>query len=79
MVFSIVYEKNFLVMPGIKRSRRHFNVLDLLELTDRCVLKGDDILEKSKLDNIDYVAVNKRLKVLRLDSMCYIEKSLRVE
>ncbi|QDF29516.1 polysaccharide pyruvyl transferase family protein [Halarcobacter anaerophilus] len=61
-VFSILFNKPFLVYGNKKRGMARFNsLLKMFELEDRLVLKSEDINEKIIQENINWVKVNKIL------------------
>ncbi len=61
MVFSIIFEKNFIVIGNHNRGLDRFtSLLALLNLEDRLIFSLEDIKNK-KIDDIDYNTVNKVL------------------
>ncbi|MDD5406634.1 MAG: polysaccharide pyruvyl transferase family protein [Sulfurovaceae bacterium] len=62
MVFSIIFEKEFIVIGNPKRGLDRFiSLLSLLGLEDRLVFSVNDLNDK-KLESIDYSRVNKILE-----------------
>lgn len=58
MIFSIIFEKNFVVIGNHDRGLDRFmSLLSLLNLKDRLIFKYEDI-ENRKIENIDYKVVN---------------------
>lgn len=76
MVFSIIFEKNFVVIGNHSRGLDRFtSLLALLGLEDRLVFEFDDIKDK-KLDNIDYEVVNKILDKNKKISLDFLVSAL---
>jgi len=77
MVFSIIFNKPFLVLPNKNRGLTRFtSLLNMLSLQNRLIV-GDnlsyDILEKE----IDYSSVNNNLEILRESSIDFLFKNLK--
>lgn len=77
MVFSIIFNKQFLVLDNKQRgSSRFTSLLSLLGLQDRLV-DADIVCSTSfNLTEIDYMYVNKRLEELRQMSLEFLTNSL---
>lgn len=61
MIFSIVFEKNFIVIGNHKRGLERFiSLLAMLNLEDRLVFNLEDLKDK-KIEDIDYNTVSKNL------------------
>jgi len=78
MVFAIIFKKNFIAIPAIpERAGRMISLLESLGLTERFFNSIEDA-EKSDviLKNIDYKVVNKKISVLRDDSIRFLKESL---
>ena len=72
-VFSIIFQKNFVVLKNEGRGLTRFNsLLGIFSLEDRLVSLGnyDDIIEKV----INYKDIDKRLSSYRVCSMDYLKK-----
>lgn len=73
MIFSIIFERQFIVIPNIKRGETRFiSLLSLLGLQNRLIYNLNQDL--SKLPFIDYSVVNKQLNILREDSYNFLNK-----
>ena len=72
VVFSIIFNKQFVCMLPKEKANRITNLLDKLGLNDRIVKNKEDI-DKFDFDKkIDYEMVNKKLEQLREDSLCWL-------
>jgi hypothetical protein len=79
MLFSILFEKNFLVIGNEGRGMERFtSLLSLLGLKDKLVLAHQD-LKNINLDNINYDVVNKILDEQRKKSVDFLKNNLKVE
>jgi polysaccharide pyruvyl transferase WcaK-like protein len=77
VVFSIVFEKQFFALGFGNNSDRVRNLLEQLNIEDRYINEQNDM--KSVVDNsdiIDFVEVQKKLKLLRTVSENYISLML---
>jgi len=76
--FSIIFQKNFIVIPAdIKKFNRIENLLAKLGLSERIFYSYSEILEDDRWKMvIDYSVVNKKLDILRKDSMDYLKRWL---
>lgn len=75
-VFSIIFNKEFYVMPPKDKGNRIINLLNKLGLSDRIITSKEDI-DKIDINNkIDYKIVNKKLDELRKDSLEWLYKAL---
>ena len=76
MVFSIIFEKNFIVIGNHDRGfDRFISLLSLLGLEDRLVFGIEDMKDK-KIDNIDYSGVNKILNENKKISFEFLASNL---
>lgn len=76
MVFSIIFEKNFIVIGNHSRGLDRFiSLLGLLGLEDRLVFEVKDLEGKSK-ENIDYDRVNKILENNKKNSLDFLMGAL---
>ena len=76
MAFSIIFEKNFIVIGNHKRGLARFtSLLSLLNLEDRLVFTDEDIKKKS-INDIDYNTINKFLDKNKKISFDYLINSL---
>ena len=72
MVFSIIFEKDFIVIGNRERGLERFSsLLSLLGLEDRLVYKVEDLKNK-QLSRIDYTSVNKTLNKLKESSKRFL-------
>lgn len=73
-VFSILFNKPFLVISNKKRGGSRFiSLLSILGLQNRLVDERDMVLKK---DIINYETINKKLNILRSDSFAFLKSSL---
>ena len=76
MVFSIIFEKNFLVIANHKRGLDRFtSLLSLFGLEDRLVSGAAEIKGKS-LDDLDYVAIGRTLDENKKNSLKFLVSAL---
>lgn len=76
MVFSIIFEKNFIVIGNKNRGLDRFvSLLSLLRLEERLILSIEE-LKKKKLEIIDYNRVNKALEINKTKSLEFLINSL---
>ncbi|MDD3603499.1 MAG: polysaccharide pyruvyl transferase family protein [Sulfurovum sp.] len=76
MVFSMIFEKGFVVIGNHDRGLDRFtSLLSLLGLEDRLIFSGDDLKAKN-LDKIDYICVNKILEENKKSSMEFLMGAL---
>lgn len=79
MVFSIIFEKDFLVIGNKSRGLDRFKSLtSILDLEDRVILDISD-LKKLKLNSIDYNIVNKKLNEEIIKSLNFLKESLNAK
>ena len=79
MVFSIIFEKEFVVIGNKDRGLDRFtSLLSLLSLEDKLVFDTDDLNDK-KMESIDYERVNKLLENEKKNSLEFLNKSLSYE
>lgn len=72
MVFSIIFERNFIVIVNKKRGVARFtSLLEKLGLEDRIVTNTEDVEIISKCP-IDYSAVNKKINILKQNSLFFL-------
>lgn len=77
MVFSIVFNKPFIVIANVKKGLDRFtSLLDQLGLTSRLVFSADDVKEDIILKHIDYKTVNRLLSFERQKSIDFIQCAL---
>lgn len=76
MVFSIIFEKDFLVIGNKNRGiDRFLSLLRLLNLESRLIFNKQDITNE-QFNTIDYDKINKILNVNKEKSMTYLKNSL---
>lgn len=76
MLFSIIFEKNFIVIGNKNRGLERFtSILSLLEIEDRLVYTEKDI-NFDTIKKIDYTKVNKTLSKYKENSLNFIKNSL---
>lgn len=75
MVFSVIFQKEFIVVPNIKRGGSRFtSFLGSIGLEDRIILGKSEIT--SRIFKIDYNVVNSRLYILRNQSSAFLQDCL---
>lgn len=72
--FSIIFKKNFTVIPHKTRGGRMKTLLAALDLENRLFNTAD---EKILSDTVDYIAVDKKLSELREKSRAFIINSIK--
>ena len=76
-VFSIIFNKPFIVLANKKRGLDRFlTLLNLLDLTHRLVFSGEQISKDLLKENINYEKVNNIIEKERLFSINYLKCSL---
>ena len=76
MVFSIVFEKQFLASPADYRNSRHANVLEIINSEERLVGADDDLDVKLNLAPLDYQKVNALLNEAKVESVEYLRNAI---
>ena len=77
MVFSIIFEKEFLVIGNEARGLDRFtSLLSILNLEDRMVLNGSEFISEH-LAPLDYNKVNKILDREKMNSMFFLDNALK--
>lgn len=75
-VFSIIFNKNFVVIGNKNRGLDRFvSLLELFNLKDRMIFSLDELKEK-KLKNINYKKVNEILKQEQIKSLNFLDLAL---
>ena len=77
-VFSIIFNKNFWVLPPKDNSDRITNLLDELGLSNRYVNSLEELKNRDILKKIDFNLVNARLDKYIYDSIEFLKKSLDI-
>ncbi|WP_064605348.1 polysaccharide pyruvyl transferase family protein [Photobacterium sp. J15] len=75
--FSVIFEKDFLVIPNKFRSSRHVNLLKKFDLESRILFSGDDLSNFVSLENINYENVRNKVRDIRANSLNYLENALK--
>jgi hypothetical protein len=77
-IFSILFEKNFIVIPPRGKSKRILDLLDLLGLRERAISVYCDVdrLQQIMMKVIDYDLVMKRLVFYRSRSLNFLSSAL---
>lgn len=76
MVFSIIFEKNFMIIGNHNRGLDRFiSLLTLISLKDRLIFNLEDLKNK-KINDIDYDKVNKILELNKEVSLNFLIKAL---
>lgn len=77
VVFSILFNKPFIVYGNIKRGMtRVSSLLNMFELTDRLILSINDLTIEKLNENIDYKKINGILKYERQKAISFLFKAL---
>ncbi|MGR3812136.1 polysaccharide pyruvyl transferase family protein [Jiulongibacter sp. NS-SX5] len=79
MVFAIIFKKQFIAMPANpKRVGRMKSLLESLNLENRFYNDYDEIYSRSDWrEEIDFIAVHKKLEVLRSYSFEFLDEALK--
>lgn len=76
-VFSIIFNKPFLVLVNKERgASRFYSLLNQLGLEERLIVNFDDFSEEILKQKIDYTKVNSQIEKLRKNSLDYLESSI---
>ena len=76
MVFSIIFEKNFMIIGNLDRGLDRFtSLLSLLDLGDRLIFNLKDLKNK-KIDNINYSKINKILDLNKQLSLNFLSNAI---
>ena len=79
LIFSLIYEKPFIVLSNIKRGAERFSsLLNDVELINRLFLepKITEINQFDLLDSLDYAAVSKRLNKMKKYSLSWLKNAV---
>lgn len=76
VVFSILFNKQFICMIPKEKANRIINLLDKLNLSDRIIKNIDDLEKFDYNKKIDYSQVNKSLNKLREESIEWINEAI---
>lgn len=77
IVFSIIFNKNFIAIGNKERGLSRFkSLLKLFNLEDRLVEEEGELPENLLFDKIDYEKVNKVLEGLRIESIHFLKNNL---
>lgn len=78
MVFSIIFEKDFIVLLNTRRGGKRFiDLLNAIGLSNRCIKQNDSLSPDIFKEHIDYSIVNMRLKELKLKSIEFLLNALK--
>jgi hypothetical protein len=77
LAFSIIFNKEFIVVPDIKRASRHISILEALGIENHLFFSADqfDIKNSSALD---FEQINNKLEILRQNSLNFLSDSLGI-
>jgi hypothetical protein len=75
LAFSIIFNKQFIVVPDEKRASRHISILNELDIRDHLFFDANQFDEKN-IPQIDYNQVNIRLNALKATSLDYLRRAL---
>ncbi len=75
-VFSLIFNKEFYVMPPEGKANRIINLLEKLGLTSRIINSVDQIEKIDFNKKIDYKEVNKKMEELRKKSQMWLDRTL---
>ena len=76
VVFSIVFEKQFLTAPASFRNSRHKNILNILHIENRLLCENDNINDILSLKPINYSLRKKYLEKAKNDSIDYLKNAI---
>ena len=78
MVFSLIFEKDFIVILNEKRGKNRFlDILNAIGLSERGVISGDEVNVDLINKHIDYSNANAKLDKLRRESLEFLSEALR--
>lgn len=75
-VFSILFHKNFWVIPHLKTGGRVRSLLNTLNLTDRSVATLEDFLNRDYKSKINYDKIDRLLEKQRKESKEWLKKAI---
>ncbi len=76
-VFSIIFNKQFITLSNKGRGNsRMETLLEIVNLQDRMICAESPILPATWLSKIDYTDVNRRLSLLKIESINFLQKAL---
>jgi hypothetical protein len=79
IVFSIIFNKNFIAIGNKERGLSRFkSLLKLFSLEDRLVEEEGELPENLLFDKIDYEKINRVLDGLRIESIHFLKNNLLV-
>jgi hypothetical protein len=78
MVFSIIFNKPFIIYGNVKRGIERFNsLLNDLNLKNRLILNIQELNWFGELsDNIDWINVNNKIEEMKRDSLRFLDSAL---
>lgn len=76
LVFSLIFKKNFWIIPHKTRGSRMTDLLKELKLENRIVTTVEDFVEKDYSETINYMNVNKKINDMRNTSLSWLKKSV---
>ena len=76
LVFSLIFNKNFWIIPHKTRGSRMTDLLKELKLENRIVTTVEDFVEKDYSETINYMNVNKKINDMRNSSLSWLKKSV---
>ena len=76
VVFSIIFHKDFFVVPHSETGSRVVSLLQQLDLTDRIITNNEQLKNIDYSKKIDWKNVDKKLDVLRQDSFNWLVKAI---
>lgn len=78
-VFSIIFHKDFYVIPHKNTGNRVTNLLEMLKIKDRVFYNYDEFKKRDTNSKIDWYEVDKNLEELRNDSANWLIESIESE
>lgn len=78
-VFSIIFHKDFYVIPHKETGNRVTNLLELLDIKDRVFYNYEDFENRDKKSEINWDEVDKKLEKLRNDSSNWLINAIESE
>ena len=76
-VFSVLYHKNFFIIPHINTGSRIINLLDKLDIKNRVFYKLEDFIKYDFESKINYENVDKKLEEERKKSINFLKEALK--
>jgi hypothetical protein len=78
-IFSLIYEKPFIVLPHPTRGSRMRYLLDELGIPEKLIDNENDVPKKiNEIDNIKYENIKYKINLLKESSVSYLKKAILI-